>query len=89
MKVSAPYKRKLTELFLQKLKPKTNRGYMVWDEKQAGLAISVRPSGYLSWKCIYSFHGHPRWYTIGNARAIGLADARKLAEEIMYRVSEG
>jgi integrase len=89
VKVSAPNKRTLTELFLQKLKPKPRGGYMVWDEKQAGLAISVRPSGHLSWKVIYSHHGKPRWYTIGNARAIGLAEARKLASEVMYRVAKG
>ena len=53
------------------------------------MAISVRPSGHLSWKIIYSRHGKPRWYTVGNARAIGLADARKLASEIMYRVAKG
>ncbi len=62
---------------------------MVWDSKQAGLAISIRPSGYRAWKCIYARHGKGRWYTIGNARAVGLADARKLAADIMFRVAKG
>src|SRR5262249_16227567 len=31
----------------------------------------------------------PRWYSIGNAGAITLSDARKLASKILYQVAEG
>ena len=31
----------------------------------------------------------PCWYHLGNARAISLADARRLAGRIMYQVAEG
>ena len=34
-------------------------------------------------------HGRPRWYHLGNAAAVGLADARKLAGRIMFKVAEG
>jgi hypothetical protein len=37
---AAPNKRKLTDLFLKKLKPQT-RPFVVWDDYQRGLAISV------------------------------------------------
>ena len=40
-------------------------------------------------RCIYSQRGRPRWYHIGDAAAVGLADARKLAGEIMFQVAEG
>jgi Arm DNA-binding domain len=81
-------KRKLSEIFLQKLKPEA-KPFLVWDEYQRGLAIRVQPSGHKSWKCIYSFRGRPRWYHIGDAAAIDLADARKLANRVMFRVAEG
>jgi integrase len=81
-------KRKLSELFIRKLKPRSG-AYLVWDEYQRGLAISVQPTGHISWKTIYSFHGRPRWFHIGDASAIGLADARRLAGRVMFRVAEG
>jgi integrase len=42
-----------------------------------------------SWKVIYSRHGRPRWLHLGNADAIGLADARTLAAEAMLKVAKG
>jgi Arm DNA-binding domain len=85
---AAPNKRKLSEIFLQKLKPQA-RTFTVWDSHQPGLAVLVQPTGSKAWKCIYRFHGRPRWYHIGDADAFGLADARKLASRVMYQVAEG
>ncbi len=62
---------------------------MVWDTHQRGLAVQVQPTGRKSWKCIYSFHGRPRWYYIGDVASIDLSDARKLAGRVTYRVAEG
>ncbi len=62
---------------------------MVWDSHQRGLAVVVQPTGHKAWKCVYPFHGRPRWYHIGNAAAIDLADARKLASRVMFKVAEG
>ena len=83
-----PNKVKLNQLVLERLKPK-DRPYLIWDTLQHGLAIQVHPSGVTSWKVIYSRHGRPRWYSIGRADAVGLADARKLAGRVMFHVAEG
>src|SRR5258708_7083384 len=83
-----PNKRLLNALNIEQLKPR-DRPYLVWDIKQSGLAIQVQPSGQLAYKCIYSRHGRPRWYSIGKVNAIGLADARQKARKIMVRVGEG
>ena len=84
----APLKRRLTELYVRKLKPKA-QPFLVWDTLQRGLAIRVQPTGARAWKCIYSHHGRPRWLHLGDAGAIGLADARTLAAEAMLAVARG
>jgi integrase len=81
-------KRRLTELSLRKLKP-ARAPYLIWDTLQRGLVVRVQPTGAKAWKAIYSRHGRPRWYHIGDAGAIGLADARKLAARVMLGVAEG
>jgi integrase len=59
---------------------------LVWDDLQRGLALQIQPSGYRAYKLIYRFHNRPRWYHIGAADAIALADARKLAAKLMLEV---
>src|SRR5262245_39902611 len=81
-------KQDLNPRFMQTLKPEV-KGFLVWDAKQGGLALSVRPSGRMSWKAIYNHHGRTRWYTIGSTEKIGLAEARKLAANIMARAALG
>ena len=49
----------------------------------------MQPTGSRAWKCVYSFHGRPRWLHLGDANAIGLADARTLAAEAMLEVARG
>jgi integrase len=85
---AAPNKRKLTTIFLQKLKSQS-RPFMVWDTHQRGLALRVEPTGYKAWKVVYRHHGRPRWYHLAAAEAIGLADARAPAAEIMLDVARG
>jgi len=53
-------KRNLSESFLTKLKPQSQK-FVVWDAKQCGLAVLVQPTGMKSWKCIYRLHGRPRY----------------------------
>jgi integrase len=84
----AARKQKLTELSVRKLKPEPT-AYLVWDTHQRGLAVRVQPTGARAWKCIYSHHGRPRWLHLGDAGAIGLADARTLAAEAMLAVARG
>jgi hypothetical protein len=81
-------KRRFTELFVRRLKSR-DVAYLVWDAHQRGLAIRVQPSGARAWKCVYSRHGRPRWLHLGDAAAIGLADARMLAAEAMLAVARG
>jgi integrase len=85
---TVPNKQKLTSLTVTKLRP-TAKPYLVWDSYQRGLALQIQPSGYRSFKLIYRFHNRPRWYHIGAADAIALADARKLAAELMLEVIRG
>jgi hypothetical protein len=81
-----PLKRNLTELFVAKIKPQARR-FLIWDLRQHGLALQVHPSGGKTWKCIYSRHGRPRWYSLG--KGLLLSDARRLAARVMLQVAEG
>jgi len=81
-------RRRLTPLFVQKAKPEL-RTYCVWDEVQRGLVLRVQRSGFKSYKAVYRFHRRPRWFTIGDARAITLSDARRLTAEVMYAAACG
>ena len=81
-------KRKLTELFIQNAKPRDS-AYQVWDTRQHNLCLRIQPGGAKSWVVVYSRHGRSRWLTLGNAKAIGLSDARMLAAKAMLAVAEG
>jgi integrase len=85
---TAPNKQRLSHFAVKNLQPR-ERPYTVWDVVQRGLAIVMQPSGSAAWKTIYSHHGRPRWIHLADVKAIGLADARKLANEIMYKVAQG
>jgi integrase len=81
-------KRKLMPLTGAKIQPHA-RAYLIWDTIQRGLALQVQPTGYRAYKLIYRFGNRPRWYHIGAADALGLADARKIAAELMLEVIRG
>jgi integrase len=81
-------KRKLTELFIQTAKPRDS-AYQVWDTRQHNLCLRIQPGGAKSWVVVYSRHGRSRWLTLGNAKAIGLSDARMLAAKAMLAVAQG
>jgi integrase len=85
----APNKCKLTDMLVVSVKPDPERTTVWWDQKQAGLALAVQPTGHRAWKVVYHHGGRPRWYHLGNANAIGLADARRLANKVMLQVAEG
>ena len=84
----AALKRRLTELSVRKLKPKSDDvpdlGHPAARARDPGAAD--RRSGL---EVIYSRHGRPRWLHLGDAGAIGLADARTLAAEAMLEVARG
>lgn len=85
---TTPNRQRLSHFAVKNLRPR-ERAFAVWDSKQSGLAIVMQPSGHAAWKCVYAFHGRPRWLHLGKVSAIGLADARKLANETMYKVAQG
>jgi integrase len=78
-------KRRLSALFVQKVRPQAH-AFLVWDTDQKGLAVQVQPSGYRAFKVIYRHRHRSRWFHIGDAKAIGLADARTKAAELMLAV---
>jgi integrase len=84
---AAANKQKLTSLTV-KLRPAA-KPYLVWDALQRGLVLQIQPTGYRAYKLIYRFHNRPRWYHIGAADAIALADARRMAAELMLQVIKG
>ena len=83
-----PNKQKLTSLTVTRLRPAA-KPYLVWDNYQRGLALQIQPSGYRSFKLIYRHRNRPRWYHIGAADAIALADARRMAAELMLEIIRG
>src|SRR5215831_18622609 len=86
----SPNRRKLSDAFVRTVQPDPGQIIVVWDTLQRGLVLRVQPSGHLAWKCVYTIRGRgPRWYHLGNARAISLADARRLVGKIMVAVAEG
>jgi integrase len=82
------HKRKLSELFVRKAKPRDS-AYLVWDTHQRGLALRVEPTGAKSWVTVYSRRGRARWLHLGKADAIALSDPRTLAAEAMLAVAKG
>ena len=60
-------RRKLTDLFVSRASRRTEPE-LIWDVKQPGLALWVRPTGKKAWKVIYRHHGRPRWLHLGDVR---------------------
>jgi len=83
-------RRRLSEAFAKTVRGDSTRVVVYWDTLQRGLALAVQPSGHRAYKCVYTIRGRgARWYHLGDARAITLSDARKLAGKAMYQVAEG
>src|SRR5450631_1243282 len=83
-----PNKKRLSPFLVARLRPQA-AAFLVWDSIQRGLVIQIRPTGHKSWYVIYTHNKRSRWYKIADASAIGLAKAREIANEIMYRVAKG
>jgi len=80
-----PNRRGLTGLFVRKVKAES-APFNVWDEKERGLVLRVHPTGRRAFKVVYSRHGRPRWYHVGE---VGLSDARRIAARIKLAIAEG
>lgn len=81
-------KRKLNELYIRHLRGKPqDHPFLVWDQTQPGLVLSVRRSGVLTYKAVYRHHGRLRWYTMD--KGISLAAAREKARDVRDRAFKG
>ncbi len=83
-----PNRGRLNDRFVRTVKPEAKRK-LRWDTVQQGLVLCVEPTGHKSYKLIYTFNNHPRWYTIGNAAKVALKDARDIARKRMGEVYGG
>jgi integrase len=81
-------KRRLTEGFVDRLRPKET-SFLTWDTHTRGLAVRIEPTGSKSWMVYYRHGSKVRWYRIGGATSIELKDARKLTSRILFQVAEG
>jgi integrase len=87
---SEPNRRKLSDAFIRTVRPDPDRAILYWDTLQRGLVLVVQPTGHRAWKAIYTIPRRgPRRYHIGDAQALSLPDARRLAAKIMAQVAEG
>jgi integrase len=78
-------KRVLTELYVKKVRPEPV-AFSVWDLKEPGLVLRVNPTGRKAFKAVYSARGRAWWHHVG---WVGLADARKIAQQVRLDVAHG
>jgi integrase len=82
-------RKKLTDLFVEKLKPPAEGRVEIFDTTFPGLALRVTSTGHKSWSTYYWAAGRHRRYTIGAYPVFKPADARKAASEALHRVEAG
>jgi integrase len=81
-------KRKLSQAYVARQRPQPNP-FLTWDTKADGLVLQIRPNDKRSFKFIYSIRGRVRWYSIGDATAWSLAEARDEARRLRVLVDKG
>ena len=87
-KRQAADKRRLSELLVKRVRPHAEP-YVIWDTKQSGLGLRIRPSGARGWYFVYARRGRSRWLHLGDAKVIPLSDARMMAGEAALAVAKG
>ena len=81
--------KKLTDLFVERVKPAERGRVEYFDAVFGGLALRVTDSGHKSWSVHYRLGGRLRRYTIGAYPAIKPAQARREASAVLERVRQG
>jgi integrase len=81
--------RKLTDLFVERVKPPPHGRIEYFDAAFPGLALRITDNGGKSWCAFYRFKGRLRRFTIGRYPAIKPAQARREAAAALERVREG
>jgi integrase len=80
---------KLTDLFVERVKPPESGRVEYFDASFPGLALRVTVNGGKSWCAFYRFKGRLRRFTIGAYPTIKPAQARREAQTALERVREG
>jgi integrase len=80
---------KLTDIFVERVKPPPRGRIEYFDASFPGLALRVTANGGKSWCAFYRFGGRLRRFTIGSYPAIKPARARREAQKALERVRDG
>jgi integrase len=86
---AAANRRHLTDLYVRKTRPDPTRVLNAWDSRINGLVLTIQSSGFRSFRYFYRCNGRSRWYHIGDASKICLADARSIAIDLSAKVAKG
>src|SRR5258708_2065920 len=81
--------RKLTDLFVERVKPPARGRIAHFDASFPGLALRVTAKGHKSWVLFYRLRGLQRGLTLGTYPAIMPAQARREAQGALDRAREG
>jgi len=81
--------KKLTDLFVERVKPPASGRAEYFDASFPGLALRVTDKGGKSWSVFYRLNGRLRRFTIGTYPAVKAADARREAQAALDRVRAG
>lgn len=81
--------RKLTDLFVERVKPPATGRVEYFDASFPGLALRVTEKGGKSWCAFYRFHGRLRRFTIGSYPALKPGQARREAGAALDKVRQG
>jgi integrase len=81
--------KKLTNLFVERVKPPPRGRVEYFDAVFGGLALRVTDRGHKSWTLFYRIGGRLRRFTIGNCPPIKPAQARREADDALERVRQG
>jgi integrase len=82
-------RKKLTDLFVDRLRPPAKGREEYFDTTFPALALRVTDTGHKSWSLFYRAAGRQRRYTIGAYPAFDPAAARKAASAALHRVEAG
>src|SRR5215467_9476285 len=82
---------KLTDRFIQKLRPTAGKRVTYWDEVESGLGIQITPTGHKSFIVVRRIRGGgPKKVVLRPAYpTLGLAQARSMAVEVKIMLANG
>src|SRR5262249_27295040 len=80
---------KLNAKMIERLKPAVGKRLVYHDTVARGLTLRITERGAKSWSVLYYHRRRLRSLTLGSVDAIGLADARQRARDVIRRASKG